>query len=111
MGAIFRRLSTGFSQRWPSGHRASDAERPWRVPADARQMARQASSLRGTLRASLDRSRRFRSGILRISAEGDNGDSGVTGGSGGSLSGSDESELRDEISFYLSRAVVGLVGA
>ena len=66
---------------------------------------------RGTLRASLDRSRRFRSGILRISAEGDNGDSGVTGGSGGSLSGSDESELRDEISFYLSRAVVGLVGA
>jgi hypothetical protein len=35
---------------------------------------------RGTLRASLDRSRRFRSGILRISAEGDKGDSGVTGG-------------------------------
>jgi len=32
-----RRLSTGFGQGWPQAIAVGDAQRPWRVPADAGQ--------------------------------------------------------------------------
>jgi len=45
--------------------------------------------------------------MLRTSNSGDNG---VSGGSEGKLSHADGEELRDEIGFYLTCEVTGLVG-
>lgn len=61
----------------------------------------------GTVQAWLDRPSRFRRGMLRTQTVGDNGVSG-TGRVG--LSDRDGAKLRDSICFYLTIAVIGLVG-
>jgi hypothetical protein len=62
---------------------------------------------RGTVRARLDRPSRFRRGGLRTSTEGENG---VSGSGWVGLGHRDGEELREEISLYLTLAVIGLVG-
>jgi len=65
------------------------------------------STSRGTVHARLKRPSRLRRGTLQIRTQGDNG---VSGSSGPPLSYRGEEELRDEISFYLTFHVIGLVG-
>jgi hypothetical protein len=62
---------------------------------------------RGTLRASLDRPGRFRSGMLLVRSTGDNG---VTGSSSTPLGRRPEQDLREEISHRLAFDIVELVG-
>ena len=59
------------------------------------------------MRARLDPPSRFRSRRLRTSTVGDNG---VSGSSEVRLSSDSGSELAEEISRYLAREVIGLVG-
>jgi hypothetical protein len=65
------------------------------------------STSRGTVHAHLDRPSLVRGGMLRTSTMGDNG---VDRSSRVSLSRRGEEELRDEISLYLTAAVIELVG-
>jgi hypothetical protein len=62
---------------------------------------------RGTVQATLDCPSRFRHGGLRTSTEAENG---VSGSGWVGLSHRDGEELREEISLYLTLAVIGLVG-
>jgi hypothetical protein len=62
---------------------------------------------RGTLRVSLERPGRLRSGMLQVQATGDNG---VTGSSSTPLSWQPERDLREEISDRLARDIIDLVG-
>ncbi len=62
---------------------------------------------RGTLRASLERPGRLKSGLLLVQTAGDNG---VTGSSSTGLSRRPAQDLREEISHRLARAIIDLVG-
>jgi len=66
------------------------------------------STSRGTVHASLKSPSRFRHGMLRTQTMDDNG---VTGSGMTKLSHCGGKDLREEISFYLTVAVAGLVGA
>ena len=62
---------------------------------------------RGTLRASLERPGRLKSGMLLVQATVDNG---VTGSSSTRLSRRPAQDLREEISHRLARDIIELVG-
>jgi hypothetical protein len=66
------------------------------------------STSRGTVHAWLTNPARFRHGMLRTQTLGDNG---VDGTSATRLSHCGREDLRDEISFYLTAAIIGVVGA
>jgi len=65
------------------------------------------STSRGAVHATLERPTRFRRGMLRTRASGDNG---VSSGGGADLGHRGDEELRDDISFHLTLEVIGLVG-
>lgn len=62
---------------------------------------------RGTLEARLKRPKRGRRGSLQVSSVGDNG---VTGSGTNYLRRQDEHQLHNEVAFYLTLQVIGLVG-
>jgi hypothetical protein len=114
-GLIERLLADGRIEALPAGPgdpltRVEGWVTRWVDEATARLLASGEATIttsRGTVHAWLERPSWRRRGMLRTSSSGDNG---VSGGSEGKLSHADGEGLRDEIGFYLTYEVIGLVG-